>query len=304
MYVVVSGLPGQREDHHRRAARGGARAPAAGAGRRSRNRSGTRSVPATWRGPAGWAARPPRRSGASPPRCAGGGARQLLPPRVRAPPRGAARADRRGALRRVRRRSPSSGTSPASGTRATSTCRYGVDMFDQWSPHRRGAARARRSPPRARHDPSRRRHRHRGLGPHRRDLIRSATVAQWGWPPARRSRACGDDRAAITSRPSTAPLDEPGRLQIRACPRAPATPRDSMPKPRPSPSLTRRIASASPGRVAFDHGARAFRREVARAEAGAAGRDDETREAVGQRRAARAATVSTPSATTRCSTTS
>ena len=67
-------------------------------GTRSRNRSGTPSVPATWRGPAGWAAHPPRRSGAWPRRCARGGARQLLPPRVRASPGGAARADRRGAL--------------------------------------------------------------------------------------------------------------------------------------------------------------------------------------------------------------
>ena len=36
------------------------------------------------------------------------------------------------------------------------------------------------------------------------------------------------------------------------------------------------------GRLAFDDRARAFGREVARAEAGAAGRDDQAREAVGQ----------------------
>ena len=37
-----------------------------------------------------------------------------------------------------------------------------------------------------------------------------------------------------------------------------------------------------PGRFAFDDRARAFGREVARAEAGAAGRDDEAGEAVGE----------------------
>ena len=49
------------------------------------------------------------------------------------------------------------------------------------------------------------------------------------------------------SRPSSAPLDEPGRLQIRQRPRVPATARESMPKPRPPASLARRIASTMPG---------------------------------------------------------
>ena len=47
-------------------------------------------------------------------------------------------------------------------------------------------------------------------------------------------------------------LDRAGRGARAGCrsapaPRVPATPRDSMPKPRPSPSLARRIASAIPG---------------------------------------------------------
>ena len=88
--------------------------------------------------------------------------------------------------------------------------------------------------------------------------------------------------ASSTSKPSRAPLAEPGRLQISAAPRAPATPRESIPKPRPSPSLARRIASAMPGRLALDHRARALGREVAGPEAGAAGRDDEPGEAVGE----------------------
>lgn len=52
--------------------------------------------------------------------------------------------------------------------------------------------------------------------------------AQWGRPPARRSRAWG--RAGSTaSRHSSAPFDDPGRLQTRAAPTAPHTPRESIP---------------------------------------------------------------------------
>src|SRR5262245_35317521 len=49
------------------------------------------------------------------------------------------------------------------------------------------------------------------------------------------------------SSPSSAPDDDPGRLHTRAFPHVPATPRESMPKLRPSASLARRIASAIPG---------------------------------------------------------
>ena len=123
--------------------------------------------------------------------------------------------------------------------------------------------------------------------------------AQCGWPPARRSRAWAATGSTISS-PSTAPPAEPGRLQISARPRVPATARDSMPKPRPPASLARRIASTIPGASRSMHRAGAFGREVARAEAGAAGRDDQPREAVGELGAAPSATASTPSRVTRC----
>ena len=89
----------------------------------------------------------------------------------------------------------------------------------------------------------------------------------------------------------------------RLAPRA-RTPRATACRSRGRPSsLARRIASAMPGRLALDDRARALGREVARAEAGAAGRDDSpAKPSVSSRSAA--ATASMPSATTRWSTTS
>ena len=83
----------------------------------------------------------------------------------------------------------------------------------------------------------------------------------------------------MTSRHSSAPLLEPGRLQTSAVPTVPHTPRPSMPKGRP-----RRVAGAphrlgQAGRLAVDHHAGALGREVAGAEAGAAGGDDDAGEA-------------------------
>ena len=92
----------------------------------------------------------------------------------------------------------------------------------------------------------------------------------------------GRDRQDERRDPRPRRDDDPGRLHTSAWPRVPATPRDNMPKPRPS-----RVAHATdclddPGRLAVDHRSRAFRREVARPEPGAAGRHDETGEAVAQ----------------------
>ena len=131
-----------------------------------------------------------------------------------------------------------------------------------------------------------------------------SSVGVSGGGRRRGGRGRGRRSGGRTSRPSTAPLDEPGRLQISACAHGcPQTPRDSIPKPRPPASLARRIASASPG---------ASRSITARVPSGVRSRGPKpvppvvttspAKPSVSSRSAP--ATASTPSALTRWSTTS
>ena len=104
---------------------------------------------------------------------------------------------------------------------------------------------------------------------------------QWGWPPASRSRACGGDRehdlealdraarrAGQVADQRLAPgARDAARQHAEAAAAAVARPPDRLDDAR---------------RLALDDGAGALGREVAGAEAGAAGRDDQAREPVGE----------------------
>ena len=83
----------------------------------------------------------------------------------------------------------------------------------------------------------------------------------------------------MTSRHSSAPLLEPGRLQTSAAPTVPHTPRPSMPKGLPGAVAGAAHRLGQPGRLAVDDHPGALGREVAGPEAGAAGGDDEPGEA-------------------------
>ena len=113
-----------------------------------------------------------------------------------------------------------------------------------------------------------------------------------------RARRAGRPRG---TRPRRRP--SPGRLQTSAAPSVPHTPRESIPKARPSALLATAHRLGQAGRLALDDGPGALGGEVAGPEPGPAGRHDQAGEAAGERRAARAATASTPSAATRWSTT-
>ena len=188
---------------------------------------------------------------------------------------------------------------------------YGVDMFDQWSRTDSGPlalggpllevdttsrSTSTRSPPGSA--------RPRSTGSRH---SATATVAIVAEPAVSVGVAAGEEVEGVRRRSGAAPRGLRSRrstsragCRSAPAPRVPATARDSMPKPRPPSSLARRIASTMPGASRSMHRARALGREVARAEAGAAGRDDEAGEAVGQLAQRLRRPLSTPSATTRC----
>ena len=247
---------GERQDDDRGAARGRARPAGAGArldqgvalGRARRRRPGV--VP-----PAGRGVR--RDVLAARRRDARRGARQLLPPRVRAPARGAARARSSRCTARARPSSRSSATSRAAGTRATSTCRTastcstsGAAPTAVPSP---SAARCSRSTPPKPVDVDAIAAWVRGRvapvcdirRPWRSHLSPKPRVSGGGrrrGGRARAGRSAGSPRGPRSRRPTS-------RAGCRSTPRpaCPATARDSIPKPRPPASLARRIASTSPG---------------------------------------------------------
>ena len=226
------------------------------------------------------------------------GARQLLPPGLRPPARGIARARSSRCTARARPSSRSSATSRGGGTRATSTCRTASTCSTSGAAPTAGPLALGGPLLEVDTTPARRHRRDRRLGPCQRRAtdgfgVRSRATARFDAKTVRSVRVAAGEEVERVGDDGQDHLDglRSRRSRSRAgcrpapAPRAPATARDSMPKPRPPSSLTRRIASTKPGASRSMTARVPSGREVARAEAGAARRDDEAGEAVGRARA-------------------